>query len=111
MSQQNDFSKGSIPKTITRLAIPMIAAMLVNALYSVVDRIYIGHLAGVGQTALTGIGLCYPITMAIAAFSYLVGNGGGPLTSIMRGAKDQEGAEKVLVTALHYCWGLAFSCR
>lgn len=100
MSQQNDFSKGSIPKTITRLAIPMIAAMLVNALYSVVDRIYIGHLAGVGQTALTGIGLCYPITMAIAAFSYLVGNGGGPLTSIMRGAKDQEGAEKVLGNSL-----------
>lgn len=96
MSQQNDFSQGSISKTITRLAIPMIAAMLVNALYSVVDRIYIGHLAGIGQTALTGIGLCYPITMSIAAFSYLVGNGGGPLTSILRGAKDEEGAEKVL---------------
>ncbi len=96
MTQQNDFSKGNIPRTITRLAIPMILAMLVNALYSVVDRIYIGHLAGVGQTALTGIGLCYPITMAIAAFSYLVGNGGGPLTSILRGAKDDEGAEKVL---------------
>ena len=96
MSQQNDFSKGSISRTITRLAIPMIAAMLVNALYSVVDRIYIGHLAGIGQTALTGIGLCYPITMSIAAFSYLVGNGGGPLTSILRGAKDDEGAEKVL---------------
>ena len=96
MTQQNDFSKGNIPRTITRLAIPMILAMLVNALYSVVDRIYIGHLTGVGQTALTGIGLCYPITMAIAAFSYLVGNGGGPLTSILRGAKDDEGAEKVL---------------
>lgn len=96
MSQQNDFSKGSIPKTVTRLAIPMIAAMLVNALYSVVDRIYIGHLEGIGQTALTGIGLCYPITMAIAAFSYLVGNGGGPLTSILRGAKDDDGAEKVI---------------
>ena len=96
MTQKNDFSKGNIPRTITRLAIPMILAMLVNALYSVVDRIYIGHLSGVGQTALTGIGLCYPITMAIAAFSYLVGNGGGPLTSILRGAKDDEGAEKVL---------------
>ena len=96
MTQQNDFSKGNIPRTITRLAIPMILAMLVNALYSVVDRIYIGHLAGVGQTALTGIGLCYPITMAISAFSYLVGNGGGPLTSILRGAKDDDGAERVL---------------
>jgi putative MATE family efflux protein len=96
MSKQNDFSQGSIPRTITRLALPMIAAMLVNALYSVVDRIYIGHLPDVGQTALTGIGLCYPITMSIAAFSYLVGNGGGPLTSILLGAKDQKGAEKVM---------------
>lgn len=96
MQQQNDFSTGSISKTITRLALPMIAAMLVNALYSIVDRIYIGHLAHIGQTALTGIGLCFPITMIVAAFSYLVGNGGGPLTSILRGSKDQEGAEKVL---------------
>lgn len=96
MQQQNDFSVGSIPRTITKLAIPMIAAMLVNALYSIVDRIYIGHLPEVGQTALTGIGLCFPITMIVAAFSYLVGNGGGPLTSILRGSKDQEGAEKVL---------------
>lgn len=106
MSQQNDFSKGSIPKTITRLALPMIAAMLVNALYSVVDRIYIGHLPEVGQTALTGIGLCYPITMSIAAFSYLVGNGGGPLTSILRGAKDDEGAERVLGNSITLLVGL-----
>lgn len=93
---QNDFSKGSVAKTITKLAIPMILAMLVNALYSVVDRIYIGHLPEVGQIALTGIGLCYPITMAVTAFSFMIGNGGGPLTSILRGSKDQEGAEKVL---------------
>lgn len=96
MSQKNDFSKGSVAKTITSLAIPMILAMLVNGLYSVVDRIYIGHLAEIGQTALTGVGLCFPITMSITAFSYLVGNGGGPLTSILRGAKDDDGAEKVL---------------
>ena len=94
--QQNDFSKGSVSRTIIKLAIPMIAAMLVNALYSVVDRIYIGHLPEVGQAALTGIGLCYPITMSVAAFSYLVGNGGAPLTSILRGAKKQEEAERVL---------------
>lgn len=93
---QNDFSKGSVAKTITKLAIPMILAMLVNALYSVVDRIYIGHLPEVGQLALTGIGLCYPITMSVTAFSFLIGSGGGPLTSILRGSKDQEGAEKVL---------------
>ncbi len=95
MAQQNDFSQGSIPKTITRLAIPLMVAMLVNALYSVVDRIFIGHLPDVGQLALTGIGLCYPITMAVSAFSYLIGNGGAPLTSIFRGAGDEEHAKKV----------------
>lgn len=94
--QKRDFSKGSIPKLIISLAIPMIAAMMVNALYSVVDRIYIGHLPGVGTTALTGIGLCYPITMAVSAFALLIGNGGGPLTSILLGKKEERKAEIVL---------------
>ena len=94
--QKRDFSKGSIPKLIINLAIPMIAAMMVNALYSVVDRIYIGHLPGVGTTALTGIGLCYPITMAVSAFALLIGNGGGPLTSILLGKKEERKAEIVL---------------
>ncbi|MDE6850995.1 MAG: MATE family efflux transporter, partial [Lachnospiraceae bacterium] len=100
MEQERDFSQGSIPKTIIQLAIPMIAAMLVNALYSVVDRIYIGHLPEVGQMALTGIGLCYPITLAVSAFSYLIGSGGGPLLSILLGKKDHKGAEKVLGNSL-----------
>lgn len=100
MQQEQDFSKGSVPKAIIRLAVPMIAAMLVNALYSVVDRIYIGHLPEVGQMALTGVGLCYPITLAVAAFSFLVGNGGGPLLSILLGKKDTKGAEKVLGNSL-----------
>lgn len=100
MEQERDFSQGSVPKTIIRLAIPMIAAMLVNALYSVVDRIYIGHLPKVGQMALTGVGLCYPITLAVSAFSYLIGNGGGPLLSILLGKKDHKGAEKVLGNSL-----------
>lgn len=93
---KKDFSKGSIPKLIISLAIPMIAAMLVNALYSVIDRIYIGHLPEVGATALTGIGLCYPITMSVSAFAMLIGNGGGPLTSILLGKKQEEKAEVVL---------------
>ena len=94
MEQERDFSQGSVPKTIIQLAIPMIAAMLVNALYSVVDRIYIGHLPGVGQMALTGVGLCYPITLAVSAFSYLIGNGGGPLLSISIGKKGSQGSRK-----------------
>jgi len=93
---QNDFSKGSIPRTIIRLAIPLIIAQLVNALYSIVDRIYIGHMPNVGQMALTGIGLCFPITMSITAFTYLIGNGGAPLSAILRGKKDMDGAEEVL---------------
>ena len=93
---QNDFSKGSVPKLILRLAIPVIIAQLVNVLDSVVDRIYIGHMEGVGQMALTGIGLCLPITVAISAFSALIGFGGAPLSSILRGRRDDRGAEQVL---------------
>lgn len=93
---KNDFSKGSVPKLILKLAIPMIVAQLVNVLYSVVDRIYIGHMEGVGQLALTGIGLCLPITMTVSAFSALIGMGGAPLSSILRGEKNEEGAQRVL---------------
>ncbi len=93
---KNDFSQGSVPRLIWRLAVPMIVAQVVNALYSIVDRVYIGHMAGVGQLALTGIGLCFPITMTVAAFSALIGYGGAPLSSILRGRKDEEGAERVL---------------
>lgn len=101
--RKNDFSRGSVPRLIMKLAIPMIVAQLVNALYSIVDRIYIGHMAGVGQTALTGIGLCFPITMTVSAFAALIGYGGAPLSSILRGGKDDRKAEQVLgnsVTAL-----------
>lgn len=91
-----DFSKGNLKKHIVSLAIPMIVAMMINALYSIVDRIYIGHIAGEGQLALTGIGLCFPIMMLISAFAYLVGNGGGPLVSIELGRGNKEQAEKIL---------------
>ena len=100
---QNDFSRGSVPRLILKLAIPMIVAQVVNALYAIVDRIYIGHMAGVGQLALTGVGLCFPITMTVSAFSALIGYGGAPLSSILRGRGEQEKAERVLgnsVTAL-----------
>ena len=99
----NDFSKGKVSGHIIRLAIPIIIAQIVNVLYSIVDRIYIGHMEGVGQMALTGIGLCLPITMTISAFAALIGYGGAPLSSILRGQKDMPRAEKVLgnsVTAL-----------
>ncbi len=101
--RKNDFSQGDVPRLIMKLAIPMIVAQVVNALYSIVDRIYIGHMADVGQTALTGIGLCFPITMTVSAFAALIGYGGAPLSSILRGRRDDRQAERVLgncVTAL-----------
>lgn len=93
---QTDFSKGSIPKAIMRLALPMTAAQLVNILYSVVDRIYLGHIPGTGHLALTGLGLTLPILSILMAFANLCGMGGGPLCSIYRGKGDDREAECVM---------------
>ena len=71
MERENDFSQGSIAKNILNLAVPMTLAQLINVLYSVVDRVYIGHLQGVSANALTGIGLALPIITIITAFANL----------------------------------------
>ena len=94
--QRNDFSKGSIPKAIMNLALPMTAAQLVNVLYSVVDRIYLGRLPGTGSLALTGLGVALPIISILNAFANLCGMGGAPLCSIERGKGDHEEAERVM---------------
>ncbi len=91
---QNDFSKGSLVGNILRLAGPMTLALLVNTLYSIVDRIYIGHIAE-GKLALTGIGLAAPILMVISAFQALWSSGGAPLFSIARGEKNEERACRI----------------
>lgn len=78
MERENDFSQGSIAKNILNLAVPMTLAQLINVLYSVVDRVYIGHLQGVSANALTGIGLALPIITIITAFANLFGMGGAP---------------------------------
>ena len=83
----NDFSQGKVSKNIIHQAIPLTLAQLVQLLYNVVDRIYIGHLPGTGNLALTGVGLTFPIITLIAAFTNLFGTGGTPLFSIARGAK------------------------
>ena len=90
METRNDFSKGSVVKNIWSLAVPMTVAQLVNVLYSVVDRVYIGHLPHTSTEALTGIGLALPVITMITAFSNLFGMGGAPLCSIARGAGDGE---------------------
>lgn len=79
-----------------KLALPAVAAQLINMLYNIVDRIYIGHIPEVGRTALTGLGVTFPILMLISAFTAFAGMGGAPLASIHLGAGDREGAEKIL---------------
>lgn len=92
----NDFSKGKVWRNIVSQSIPLILAQLVQLLYNVVDRVYIGHLPGSDSLALTGIGLVFPLTTLIAAFTNLFGTGGAPLFAIARGAKEDDRAEKIL---------------
>ena len=81
---------------MVKLALPAVAAQIINMLYNIVDRIYIGHIEGVGRAALTGLGVTFPILMLISAFTAFAGMGGAPLASIRLGAGDREGAEKIL---------------
>lgn len=92
----NDFSQGSVWKIILRMAVPITTAQLINILYNVVDRMYIGHIPGAGALALTGLGLCLPVISIVMAFARLSGMGGGPLCSIERGRGDYEEAEKIM---------------
>ncbi len=92
----NDFSKGSICRNIMSLALPMTLAQLINVLYSIVDRIYIGHIPNASTDALTGIGLSLPVITIISAFAYLFGMGGAPLCSIDRGARKFKRAEDIM---------------
>ena len=94
--QTTDFSKGTVWQNIVAQSIPLILAQLVQLLYNVVDRIYIGHMPGADSMALTGIGLVFPLTTLIAAFTFLFGTGGTPLFSIARGAGEEKRAEKIL---------------
>ena len=94
-----DFTQGSVLGNIVRMAIPMTLAFLVNVTYSVVDRIYIGHMPDVGALALTGIGLAFPITAVITAFQNLFGSGGSPLFSMAMGRGDKAKARANLANS------------
>lgn len=83
-------------RLLLKLALPTVAAQLINMLYNIVDRIYIGHIPEIGATALTGVGVCMPLIMIVSAFAALVGYGGAPRASIFMGKKDNETAEKIL---------------
>ena len=85
-----------IGKLLFKLAIPTVVAQLINMLYNIVDRIFIGHMPGDGSLALTGVGVCMPIIMIISAFAALISSGGAPRASIYMGKGDNESAEKIL---------------
>ena len=96
MSQEVDLGKEPVGHLLFILAVPAITSQVVNALYNMVDRMYIGHIPEVGSAALTGVGVCFPIIMIISAFAYLFGIGGAPRASIFMGKKDNDTAEKIL---------------
>ncbi len=96
--KQKEELLGTAPvgKLLWKLALPTVVAQLINMLYNIVDRIYIGHMPEVGDLALTGVGVCMPLIMLVSAFAALVGSGGAPRASIFMGKKDTESAEKTL---------------
>ena len=98
-AHQTDFSKGNVYKNILELAVPMTMAQLINLLYNIVDRVYIGRIPEQGTLALTGLGLCFPIITMVSAFANLFGMGGAPLCSIERGRGDTKEAEKIMGTS------------
>lgn len=96
--QENKGELGTAPvgKLLFRLAIPTVVAQLINMLYNIVDRIYIGHIPEVGSLALTGVGVCMPLIMIVSAFAALAGSGGAPRASIFMGKGQNENAEKTM---------------
>ena len=98
MSQNTttNLGEGSIPSLLAKLAVPAVVAQVVNLMYNIVDRIYIGHISGIGASVLTGVGLFTPILMLINAFAMLAGSGGAPRAAIYMGKKDNKTAEKIV---------------
>lgn len=85
-----------VGKLLFKLAVPTVTAQIINMLYNIVDRIYIGHIPDIGANALTGVGVCMPLIMIVSAFAALVGYGGAPRASIYMGKNDKESAERTL---------------
>ena len=94
--KKQDMGTGDVKKLLLQLMIPAVVAQVVNLLYNIVDRIYIGHISGIGAAALTGVGLFTPILMLLNAFAMLIGAGGAPRTAIAMGQGDKGQAEKII---------------
>lgn len=95
-SKDVDLGKDSVKRLLFALAVPAITSQVVNVLYNMVDRMYIGHIPEIGPAALTGVGICFPVIMIISAFANLIGMGGAPRASIFMGKGDQKTAEKIM---------------
>lgn len=95
-NQKTNLGTGKVGKLLFQLALPAIVGQIINVLYNLVDRMYIGHIPDIGAQALTGVGITMPVIMAISAFAALVSMGGAPRSSIMMGRGDKEQAEKIL---------------
>ena len=104
---KQDMGTGSVKKLMAKMAVPALVAQLVNLLYNIVDRIYIGHLPEIGATALTGVGLFAPILMLITAFAMLAGAGGAPRAAIAMGKGDTDTAERIMGNCFTVLLGLA----
>lgn len=96
----NDLGKDKIVSLVLKLAIPTMLAQFINVLYSVVDRMFIGHIPGIGTDALAGVGICGPIIAVLYAFCYLIGQGGTPVMAMALGAGHVQKAETVIANAL-----------
>ncbi len=101
IKDKNNLGQGNILSLVLKLSLPAIAAQIINLLYNIVDRMYIGHIPQTGKIALTGVGVTFPIIMLISAFSALIGMGGAPQAAIKMGKNDYSSAEKILGT----CFG------
>ena len=93
---RQDMGSGPVKPLLLQLMIPAVVAQVVNLLYNIVDRIYIGHIEGIGAAALTGVGLFAPILMLLNAFAMLIGAGGAPRTAIALGQGNKDEAEKII---------------
>lgn len=100
-SRDEELGTKPIPSLIAKLALPAITAQIINLLYNIIDRVYIGHIEGVGDKALTGVGVTFPVILLISAFSQLVGAGGAPLAAISLGKGERKRAEDMLRTAFY----------
>ena len=96
MEDNNILAREKVGRLIVRLAIPTVLAQLVNLLYNIMDRVYVGRIEGVGSLALAGLGVTFPIIMLISAFASLMGMGGAPRAAIAMGRGDNDEAEKIL---------------